>query len=213
MNIAKKIHSEVKTDVLPLEIFNSIFFDKSEDARRALLKRACQKGELIRIKNGLYLLDEEDRRFGFSMYTLANFMVRPSYISLETALSYYGLIPEGVYTTTSVTTKRPSEWESTLGRFSFSHLKQNYFDFGFYQIKNDHVSYLMATPLKAIIDYIVIMKKKYKCLEDIIEDLRFDWDEFVTYKEFVNTEPIDQMLLRYKSHRLQVILKDMRKRL
>jgi predicted transcriptional regulator of viral defense system len=213
MNIVKKIHSEVKTDIVPMEIIRSVFHDKSEDARKGVLKRACQKGELIRVKSGLYLVGEEERRFGFNHFTLANFMVRPSYISLETALSSYGLIPEAVYTTTSVTTKKPLEHESQLGNFSFSHLKQDYFNFGFYSVKEGHCSYLIATPMKAVMDYIVIMKKKYQSVENIEEDLRFDWDEFASHKEFVNTEAIDRMLEKYKSHRLQVILKDMRRRL
>ena len=213
MNLMKKIYSQIKTDVLPIEVINSVLENKTEYARKGILKRACQKGELIRIKNGLYLIGEEDRRYGFSMYTLANFMLRPSYVSLESALSHYGLIPEGVYTTTSVTTKKSLEYQSPVGMFSFTHLKQDFFNFGFYHVKNDHSSFLIATPLKAIMDYIVVMNKKYEAVENLEEDLRFDWEEFVGFKEFVNRTSIDQMLEIYKGLRFQKILKAIRKRL
>jgi hypothetical protein len=46
--------------------------DKSEDAKKALLKRACQKGDLIRVRNGLYLVGEKKRRVPFSSFELAN---------------------------------------------------------------------------------------------------------------------------------------------
>ena len=213
MDIIKKIHSEIQSDIFTLEIFHSLFQHKSEQARKALLKRACQKEELIRIRNGLYLVAHEKRRFGFSTYSLANLMMTPSYISLESALSHYGLIPERVETTSSVTTRRPVTHESPVGTFSFSHLKSSFFNFGFYHQKEGELSYLIATPLKAIIDYIVIKKKHYQSIDDMEEDLRFDWDEFVHHKEFVNGHSLERMLEVYKSHRMMIILKDMKKRL
>ena len=213
MHITEKIDSELKTSVLPLSIINSILDDKSEDARKALLKRACQKGDLIRIKNGLYLVGDKKRKTHFSLFQIANFIIEPSYVSLESALSFYGLIPEAVYTTTSVTTKSSLEQKTPVGQFSFSYLKTEYFDFGFYRYKNGEDPFLIATPLKALIDYIVLMKKHYKTVEEIEDDLRFDFDAFKSYKKFVNKEKIDEMLNVYKSYRLQVILKDIRKRL
>jgi hypothetical protein len=213
MDIFEKINLELKTSVLPLSLINSVLEDKSEDARKALLKRACQKGDLIRVRNGLYLLGEKKRKTSISLFEIANFIIEPSYVSLESALSHYGLIPEAVYTTTSVTTKSSLEQKTPVGQFSFSYLKTEYFNFGFYRIKDGDQKYLIATPLKALIDYIVLMKKHYKTVEEIEEDLRFDFDEFINYKKFVNKEKINEMLTVYKSYRIQVILKDIRKRL
>ena len=62
-------------------------------------------------------------------------------------------------------------------------------------------------------DYVVLKKRPYKTIEDIEDDLRFDFNEFVTYKKFVNKDKINEMLNVYKSYRLQVVLKDIRKRL
>lgn len=213
MDILEKINLELKTSVLPLSLINSLLEDKSEDAKKALLKRACQKGDLIRVRNGLYLVGEKKRKVPFSSFELANFIVEPSYVSLESALSFYGLIPEAVYTTTSVTTKIIKEQKTPVGQFSFSYLKTEYFNFGFYRYKNGDNKFLIATPLKALIDYIVLKKKHYKTVEELEEDLRFDFDEFKNYKNFVNKEKINEMLNVYKSHRLQIILKDIRKKL
>ena len=213
MDIVEKINSKLKTDVLPLSLINSVLENKSEDARKALLKRACQKGDLIRVRNGLYLVGEKKRKAAFSSFEIANFIIEPSYVSLESALSHYGLIPEAVYTTTSVSTNSGLELKTPVGQFSFSYLKTEYFNFGFYRIKDGDRRYLIATPLKALIDYIVLKKKHYKTVEEIEEDLRFDFDEFKNYKKFVNKDKINEMLSLYKSYRLQVILKDIRKRL
>ncbi len=213
MDIVERINSEFKTSVLPLSLINSVLDDKTEDARKSLLKRACQKGDLIRVKNGLYLVGEKKRKTPFSLFQVANFIMEPSYVSLESALSFYGLIPEAVYTTTSVTTKSSLEQKTPVGHFSFAYLKTEYFNFGFYRYKKGDDRFLIATPLKALIDYIVLMNKHYKTVEELEEDIRFDFDEFRGYKNFVNKEKINEMLNVYKSYRLQVILKDIRKRL
>lgn len=213
MDVIERISSQFESSVLPLSLINSVLIDKSEDARKALLKRACQKGDLIRIRNGLYLVGEKKRKKSFSLFQAANFISEPSYISLESALSFYGLIPEAVYTTTSVTIKNGSELKTPVGLFSFSYLKTEYFNFGFYRCKDGDNKFLIATPLKALIDYIVIMKKVYKNVEELEEDLRFDFEEFKSYKNFVTKEKINEMLTIYKSYRIQVILKDIRKRL
>lgn len=204
---------KIKTDILPLSLINSILENKSDNAKKSFLKRACQKGDLIRIRNGLYLVGEDKRMTRYNAFEIANYMVEPSYVSLESALSFYGLIPEAVYTTTSVTTKVGSEVKTPIGHYSFSYLKTDYFNFGFYQLKDGEHNFLIATPLKALVDYIVLKKKQYKSVDELEEDLRFDFEEFLTYKKFVNLEKINEMLNVYKSYRLQVILKEMRKRL
>lgn len=213
MDIVTKIYEEFKTDVLPLSLINSILDGKSNDAKKSFLKRVCQKGDLIRVRKGLYLVGKEKRKSHYNSFVIANYMIGPSYVSLESALSFYGLIPEAVYTTTSVTTKVGSEFKTPAGQYSFSYLKISYFNFGFYQIKEGEHKYLIATPLKALMDYIVLKKKEYKSVKELEEDIRFNFDEFLTYKKFVNIDKINEMLNVYKSYRLQVILKDIRKRL
>ena len=213
MDLIKIINSHYKSDILPLELINSVLGDKTDNAKKALLKRACQKGDLIRVRNGLYLIGEEKRKAPYSLFQIANYIIEPSYISLESALSFYGLIPEAVYTTTSVTTKNNLEQQTPVGHFSFSYLKTEFFNFGFYRVKDGDNQFLIATPLKALVDYIVLNNKKYKTVEEIEGDLRFDFEDFKSFTDFVNTEKINEMLEIYKSHRIQVILKDIRKKL
>lgn len=194
-----------------MQILHSVMADKPLDAKKSYLKRACQKGDLVRVRNGLYLLGEEYRARPYNPFEIANYIQEPSYVSLESTLSYYGLIPEAVYTTTSVTTNLNLEQQTPVGQFSYSHLRSNYFNFGFYRAKEGEYRFLIATPLKALVDYIVLKKKLYSTIEDIEADLRFDFDEFKTYQKFVNKDKIDEMLKIYKTYRIQIILKEIKK--
>lgn len=71
---------------------------------------------------------------------------------METALSYYGFIPEGVYTITAITTLLPRSWETRLGTFRYSMVKPSYF-FGYTYLKYENRQILIATPEKTILDY------------------------------------------------------------
>ena len=210
MNLLNKINNKTLSNILPLSVIDTVLVGKSSDAKRSFIKRACQNGRLIRVKNGLYLRAADLKDSAYNAFSVANYIVTPSYVSLESALSFYGLIPEAVYTTTSVTTQKTSSKQTPIGLFSFSHLKVGYFNFGFYQLKKDNDAYLIATPLKALMDFIVLKGKAYNSVADMVEDLRFDWNEFVSYKEFVNINEINNMLKIYKSYRLQVILKSIK---
>ncbi len=213
INLINKMSQEMQSDILPMPVIDAMLGHKSSDSKRSYLKRACKTGELIRVKNGLYLKGKEQRKGSYSAFAVANHISTPSYVSLESALSFYGLIPEAVYITTSVTTKKSFNKKSPIGDFSFSHLKTSYFNFGFYQLNKPEDSYLIATPLKSLMDCVVVRGKKYSSIDELIEDLRFDWDEFVSFEEFVNSDTIGAMLQTYKSHRLQIILKSMRAKL
>ena len=81
------------------------------------LSRILHSGDLIRVKKGLYVFGEPYRRGNLSMEMLANMIYGPSYVSLEWALSYYGLIPEKVEEITSVTMKRKKKYDTPIGRF------------------------------------------------------------------------------------------------
>ncbi|MBC8494142.1 MAG: hypothetical protein ISR70_00765 [Candidatus Thioglobus sp.] len=210
MDLLNKINNKTHSNVLPLSVIDTVLVGKSSDAKRSFIKRTCQNGRLIRVKNGLYLRAADLKNSVYNAFSVANYIITPSYVSLESALSFYGLIPEAVYTTTSVTTRKTSNTHTPVGLFSFSHLKIGYFNFGFYQIKKDNDAYLIATPLKALMDFIVLKGKEYDSVSDMVEDLRFDWNEFVGYKEFVNIDEINNMLKIYKSYRLQVILKSIK---
>jgi predicted transcriptional regulator of viral defense system len=89
-------------------------------------------------------------------FVLANAMKNASYVSLQSALAYFGMIPEHVPAVTSVTTQRPARVETPLGRFLFRHVKKDWFrgythmDFGFGQ------KAFIATPEKALLDLVYL---------------------------------------------------------
>ena len=74
-------------------------------------------GDIVRVKKGLYVFGERHRRRPYSMELLANLIYGPSMVSSDYMLAHYGLIPEAVYTLTSVTFKRPKNFETPLGAF------------------------------------------------------------------------------------------------
>lgn len=126
-----------------------IMFGVTKRAAEGFLNYNTKKGAFIRLKPGLYSLKNNLAPDFF----LANNLYVPSYISLDTALSYYNLIPETVYSVTSVTTKPTREF--TVNNHSFSYQKIKKEAFGDYLPKevDGQVIYL-AAPEKAVADFL-----------------------------------------------------------
>ena len=92
------------------------------DVRRQL-SRWTQAGRLYQLRRGLYALAPPFQKVKPHPFLVANRMVRGSYVSLQSALAHYGLIPEYVPVVTSVTTARPGHWDTPLGGYLFRHVK------------------------------------------------------------------------------------------
>ena len=149
--------------------------------------RALEKdGQLIRLKRGLYVVNSEVSGKPVNACLCANHIYGPSYVSQHWALRWYGLIPEQVYTMTSVTTKRTRMFENTLGRFTYDQVKPDYFAIGINSVEDGDVTFLIASREKALCDFILqdryvppqSIKGLWKYLE---EDIRFDMDELATF--------------------------------
>ena len=149
--------------------------------------RALEKdGQLIRLKRGLYVVSDEVSGKPVNACLCANHIYGPSYVSLHWALRWYGLIPERVYTMTSVTTKRSRMFENSLGRFTYEQVKPEYFAIGVNSIEEDGVTFMMASREKALCDMILhdtylppqSVKGLWQYLE---EDIRFDVDELPSF--------------------------------
>lgn len=128
---------------------------------RSKITSLLKKGELIRVKKGLYVIVDQTfiegggivRRYYYSKEVLANLIYGPSYLSLEYALSYYGLIPERVEEITSVTSSRNKKFETPVGRFSYSYLHPDKYPIGVtYERMGDKGGFLIATVEKALAD-------------------------------------------------------------
>ncbi len=119
---------------------------------RRQLSRLVASGRLIQLRRGLYVLAPPYRKVKPHPFLLANQMVRPSYVSLQSALAFYGLIPEHVPVVTSVTTARPGRWNTGLGDFAFRHIKRELF-FGYRREDlGGGQEALVAAPEKALLD-------------------------------------------------------------
>lgn len=150
------------------------------DSRR--LVEWQQKGYLLKLKRGYYCFRERPRGEKF-LHFAANKIYSPSYISFESALSYYNLIPESAFTITSATTKNTANYSTPVGNFSYKHLKPLLF-FGYKLLKEKDFIVKIAEPEKVILDFFYI--KKMNKLEEV-KEMRFN--EMVA-KELINFEKL-----------------------
>jgi len=130
--------------------------DVDPNAVRKQLSRWTQAGRLYQLRRGLYTLAPPFQKAKPHPFLIANRMVSSSYVSLQSALAYYGLIPEYVPVTTSVTTARPARWETPLGSFEFRHIKAELLR-GYRRIElgSDQHAFV-ATPEKALLDLVYL---------------------------------------------------------
>lgn len=123
---------------------------------RMKISAMLAKGDIIRVKKGLYILGESLRRRPFCRELLANLIYGPSYVSLEYALHYHGLTPERAETLTSVTCGRSRTFDTPVGTFSYRMIPLEAFRTGMDRIElDDGRSFLIAVPEKALADRIV----------------------------------------------------------
>ncbi len=118
---------------------------------QAQLSRWVRERRLVKLARGRYALAPPYRRVDLPLEHVANRLVYPSYVSLERALSWYGLIPEAVAVVTSVTTARPRVLENALGTFRYRHIRRGLF-WGFVSERLQGQECLIAHPEKAVLD-------------------------------------------------------------
>lgn len=139
-------------------------------------------GNVIRLKRGLYVVAPEVSRVALSTELIANHLYAPSYVSMQTALRYYGLIPEAVYTTQSMTLKHTRSFDTPIGRFEYRTISREAFAIGVTSINKQNYAFLIATPEKALCDLIAYSPKvNLRYLTDVEqyleEDIRFETEE------------------------------------
>lgn len=144
--------------------------------RYGLVNRALKDGTLLRIKRGLYLLSPEITGRRTHPFAIAQALVPGSYVSFESALSYHGWIPEGVFVTASVTPGRKSVAcdHPDLGRFVFNPLALNRFHrlAAVARVKLDQRTALVARPLRALMDLVAQRRERWQGLEWVERGLR-----------------------------------------
>jgi hypothetical protein len=152
----------------------------SSQRRYNLVHRAMKAGELIRLRRGLYMLPDKYRRQPCHPYALAQKLAPGSYVSLETALSFHGWIPEAVYTTASVVPgKKVKDFNiDPLGLFTFHPLA---IQAGFYLEMVERVQPggqigFMAHPIRALLDLVCLKKMEWQGLDWLLQGMRIDED-------------------------------------
>jgi predicted transcriptional regulator of viral defense system len=137
--------------------------------------RWTRKGLLVRLRQGYYTFPEYKSKRDFGYY-FANRMYRPSYVSLHSALSFYGMIPEAVVQITSVTTLKTAVFNNDFGTFSYKSIREELM-FG-YDLKPiaDGRTIQLAKPEKALLDLLYLYP--FYSTETELEELRLD-DDFM----------------------------------
>ncbi len=141
---------------------------------RNRISRLLKSGQLVRVKKGLYVKSPAP----YSAPVLANMIYGPSYVSQHYALALQSLIPERVYTVTSMTLGRAKQFVTPVGAFTYEPLPAPWYSLGVRRIELSPTQvYLVATPEKALID--ILWRRKdlndREALEAfLVEDQRVD---------------------------------------
>ena len=165
------------------------------------------KGIIVRVKKGLYVFGEAYRRRPATREILANLIYGPSYLSLEYALHYYGLIPERVETLTSVAHGRSRIFNTPIGTFSYRGIPAGAFRTGMDRVDlDDGRSFLIATPEKALADKIVGdrntgIRTQTELRDYLLNNLRIDP---VGLRE-LDPEPLLDIAECYRSRRVKML--------
>ena len=154
-----------------------------------------KNGYIIRLKRGLYVVNPEYTGKRLSNELIANHLYAPSYVSMSTALRYYGLIPEAVYVNQSMTVKHSRSFQTPIGNYDYKCVSKEAFAVG---VRTECVAdydFLIASPEKALCDLIANSSKvnlRYmKDVENYLEnDIRMDMDEFMKFDPSVLEEYI-----------------------
>jgi len=136
--------------------------------------------KLIPLRRGLYVTGPELDLPVPKPFLIANHLRGPSYVSLESALSYWDMIPERVHEISSVTIKTSKIYNTPVGRFSYKQLKIPYYSYGLKNVEfSAKQTALVASPEKALCDKIVLtpninLRSVKQAQEFLFEDLRID---------------------------------------
>ena len=123
---------------------------------RRQLSRWKQAGKIYQLRRGLYCLAPPFQKVKPHPFLVANRLLPASYVSLQSALAYYGRIPEHVPVTTSVTTSRPAHWDTPLGIFDFRHIQVDFF-YGYRLVDlGEKQRAFIASPEKALLDLVYL---------------------------------------------------------
>lgn len=180
MNLLQRIRN-LSSQPLTHQLLSSLLKDYRRPNDK--IHELISAGIIEPVKKGLYLPSAKLSETRTEPFLLANHMLGPSYVSFDSALSYYGLIPERVFEVASATTKASRRFDTPTGVFSFTRMPLPYYSFGIRQIEvGENQNALIATPEKALFDKIINtaglkLRSKIAASEYLIDNLRMDEDQ------------------------------------
>ena len=166
-----------------------------------------RQGAIVRVKKGIYVFGARYKRRPFSTEVLANMICGPSYISLDYALHYYGLIPERVEAVTSVTVSRGRRFSTPVGLFIYHSIPLSAYPIGIDQVGLEGgCSFLIATPEKGLADKIqadrgTAIRTQSEMRTYLLDSLRIDPEGL----KRLNAEKISLIADRYRSRKLRLL--------
>ena len=192
--------------------FRSVFFDQicfnvnqvyawKNNFDKNNFGRWVERGYLIKLRNAFYMFSDYSNLPDINFF-IANRIYNPSYISLHTALSYYGLIPESIVQVTSVSTLKTNSFESKTATYSYKSIKSDLF-FGYnQQVFHKNYQILIASPEKALIDLLYLYP--FYNSNSAIQDLRLDETILI---ESLNFQKLHNYLKKTKNKSLEKRMK------
>ena len=191
-------------------VIHNLFPDGSRGARALLVHRACQAGEILRLKPGLFVLGPPYRKSEPHPFVVAGVLHAPSHISLEAALAHHGLIPEAVYQVSSVTVGRSREFSTPLGVFSFRRVPARAPRAGVEAVAVARNAWaFIASPLRAIADAVYLNKEitwNRNGLGYLTESLRIEEDDL----QSLSFEVLDEILDSIRSRRVRAYIEGLK---
>jgi len=165
------------------------------------LKNWENKEYLIRIRKGLFL--PADLKSAVSPMMLAAKIYAPSYVSMESALGYYGIIPEAVFTTTSITARKTVSFTTKdFGKFSYQKIKREAFG-GFETHKENNISFNLALPEKALVDFFYLNRnildgsKKQFASYRFNEEFKYNKKRLVKFADFFKNKKTAELVNKF----------------
>lgn len=187
-------------------------YERPRDKITSLLRNG-----IIRVKKGIYVFGEKYSRQPFSREVLANMIYGPSYISLEYALHYHGLIPERVEAVTSAACGRSRKFYTPVGLFIYRMIPLKAYHTGMDQVKlDDGRTFLIATREKALADKIYIdrgtgIRTQNDLNSYLLDNLRIDYENL----KALNPDMLQTIAENYRSrkiHLMSLLVRRMKKR-
>ena len=187
INVEKKLKSTGLIVFTPRE-FQGVF-GVSPKASSMFILNNVKSGLFIKLRNNFYTLKDSNPDYSF----IANKLYQPSYVSMETALSHYKIIPEVVYGTTSITSKAPREFRTPIGSFTYRHIKIGSFT-GYRLQEIDKFKALFAEPEKALADYLYFAALKKLSLNDRLKLKNINKRKLIEYAKLFKRKSMFKLI-------------------